>query len=113
MRFLFIKGKNIFLTGILLKLVCVGSILFLGTNQLQAQTQPVSKQIHEQGQVWLGFFNQTRLSEKFSLWVDLHARRTDLFDRWSTTIVRPGITYHLPHHINFTAGYAYVSHYPL
>jgi hypothetical protein len=112
MRFLFIKGKNIFLTGILLKLVCVGIILFLGTNQLQAQTQPVSKQIHEQGQVWLGFFNQTRLSEKFSLWVDLHARRTDLFDRWSTTIVRPGITYHLPHHINFTAGYAYVSHYP-
>jgi hypothetical protein len=92
-------------------LISIISFIIGSTNSLQAQGQ-VPKQIHEQGQVWLGFFNQTRLSEKFSLWVDLHARRTDLLDRWSTTIIRPGITYHFPHHINFTTGYAYISHYP-
>ncbi|QHT69047.1 DUF2490 domain-containing protein [Rhodocytophaga rosea] len=74
--------------------------------------QTPAKQVHEQGQAWLGYINQTRISDKFSLWLDLHARRTDLFDRWATTIIRPGITYHFPHNINFTAGYAYVSHYP-
>lgn len=79
---------------------------------LAGQAQTASKQVHEQGQVWLGYFNQTRLSDKFSLWLDVHARRTDVLDRWSTTMIRPGVTYHFPHHINFTAGYAYVSHYP-
>jgi hypothetical protein len=112
MRLLFNKGKNIFLSHLLFNLVCAGSIIFGIGTELKAQTQPAPKQIHEQGQVWLGYFNQTRLSEKFSLWVDVHARRTDLLDRWSTMLVRPGITYHLPHHINFTAGYAYISHYP-
>jgi hypothetical protein len=85
--------------------------LILFTTCLSLAQTP-AKQIHEQGQVWLGYLNQTRLSDKFSLWLDLHARRTDLLDRWATTIIRPGITYHLPHHINFTAGYAYISHYP-
>lgn len=91
--------------------ISISIILILSCINVQAQAP--SKQINEQGQVWLAYFNQTRLSEKFSLWLDVHARRADLLDRWSTTIVRPGITYHLPHHINFTAGYAYVSHFPV
>jgi hypothetical protein len=94
-----------------ISLYCI--VFLLGYSTFSTgQTQLPPKQIHEQGQVWLGYFNQTRLSDKFSLWLDLHARRTDLLDRWSTTIIRPGITVHLPHHINLTAGYAYVSHYP-
>jgi hypothetical protein len=90
----------------------IGCFLIVWSSIAKVQAQAPPKQVHEQGQVWLGYFNQTRLSEKFSLWLDLHARRTNLLDRWSTTIIRPGITFHLPHHINLTAGYAYISHYP-
>lgn len=85
---------------------------FISGSFTRSLAQLPPKQIHEQGQFWLGYFNQTRFSDKFSLWVDVHARRTDLFDRWGQMLARTGLTYHLPHHINFTAGYAYVSHFP-
>lgn len=78
----------------------------------RALAQAPAKEITDRSQVWLGYFNQTRLSNKFSLWLDLHARRTDFLDRWTTTIVRPGLTYHLSDHARFTAGYAYASHWP-
>ena len=104
------KSLFIFIRSRLVKIISLGSILLCSPDLTHAQTAP--KQIQEQGQVWLGYFNQTRLSEKFSLWLDLHVRRTDLLERWSTPIIRPGVTFHLPHHINLTAGYAYISHYP-
>lgn len=75
--------------------------------------QEVVKEITEREQVWLGYFNQTRLSGKFSLWLDLHARRNDFLDRWATTIIRPGITYHISDHTRFTVGYAYAAHWPI
>jgi hypothetical protein len=84
--------------------------LLLLPSLLYAQTP--GKQVTDRSQVWLGYFNQTRLSDKFSLWLDLHARRTDFLDRWATTIVRPGLTYHISDHTRFTAGYAYASHWP-
>ncbi|WP_207434267.1 DUF2490 domain-containing protein [Sabulibacter ruber] len=86
------------------------SAAFLLPFQTQAQTP--EKQVTDRQQVWLGYFNQTRLSDKFSLWLDLHSRRTDFLDRWATTIVRPGLTYHISDHTRFTVGYAYVSHWP-
>ncbi|KAA3439818.1 DUF2490 domain-containing protein [Rufibacter hautae] len=79
----------------------------------QSQAQTAEKKVTDRSQVWLGYFNQTRLSDKFSLWLDLHARRTDFLDRWATTIVRPGITYHISDHTRFTVGYAYASHWPI
>lgn len=71
-----------------------------------------NKEVIHRNQVWLGFFNQTRLTNKFSLWLDVHARRTDFLDRWATTLVRPGLTYHVSENVRLTAGYAYVSHWP-
>ena len=74
--------------------------------------QAPAKQVTDREQVWLGYFNQTRLSDKFSLWLDLHARRNDFLERWSQTIVRPGLTYHLTDQTRLTAGYAYISTWP-
>lgn len=74
--------------------------------------QTPTKQVTDREQVWLAFFNQTRFSNKFSFWLDVHARRNDFLDRWAQTIVRPGLTYHLSDHARFTAGYAYISSWP-
>ncbi|RNI31674.1 DUF2490 domain-containing protein [Rufibacter latericius] len=79
---------------------------------LKGWAQTPEKQITDRDQVWLGYFNQTRISDKFSLWLDLHARRNDFMDRWATAIVRPGITYHISDHTRFTVGYAYAAHWP-
>jgi hypothetical protein len=64
------------------------------------------KQTAKQSGVWLGYLNQTRLSDHWGIWLDLHARRTDFLDRWSTQIIRPGITYYANEQLRFTAGYA-------
>ena len=86
------------------------SCLILALPRSYGQTP--TKQVTEREQFWLGYFNQTRLSDKFSVWLDVHARRNDFFDRWAQTIVRPGLTYHLSDHTRFTAGYAYISSWP-
>jgi hypothetical protein len=98
------KNKhNLFLPLFLLGFIITHSCLL-------AQTP--KKDIHETGQAWLGYFNQTRFTNKWGIWLDLHARRTDLFDRMSTLLVRPGITYYLNDHVRLTAGYAFAAHYP-
>jgi hypothetical protein len=64
-------------------------------------------------QVWLGYFNQTRFSNKFGMWTDLHLRtKDDFFEELSQTIIRLGLTYYLNDDVKLTAGYAYVTHYP-
>ena len=64
-------------------------------------------------QVWLGYFNQTRFSNKIGMWTDLHLRTKDnFFEELSQTIIRLGLTYYLNDDVKLTAGYAYVTHYP-
>lgn len=64
-------------------------------------------------QIWLGYFNQTRLSDKWGFWVDAHIRTKDDFtDSLSQFIIRPGITYYLADKTKLTVGYAYVNHFP-
>ncbi|MES2732291.1 MAG: DUF2490 domain-containing protein [Bacteroidota bacterium] len=70
------------------------------------------KQVRDHSQAWFGYFNQTRLSNKWGIWLDVHARRTDFMDRWNTMMIRPGVTYYINDHVRFTAGYAYVAQYP-
>lgn len=70
------------------------------------------KQVDKRSGVWLGYFNQARITDKWGIWLDLHARRTDFLDRWSTQIIRPGITYYANDHLRFTVGYAYTRSYP-
>src|SRR5688572_14558928 len=63
-------------------------------------------------QTWLGYFNQTRFTNKSGLWVDLHCRLTgDFFDERSVNIARVGYIYYLSDQVRLTAGYAYARHF--
>ena len=71
------------------------------------------KQVIDREQLWMGYFNQTRLTNKWGLWGDFHLRRTDNFvEKWALGIARLGLTYYVNDHVKLTAGYAYVNHFP-
>jgi len=64
-------------------------------------------------QVWLGYFNQTRFSDRWGVWTDLHLRtKEDFFTNFYQSILRFGLTYYLNDATKLTVGYAYVSNYP-
>jgi hypothetical protein len=64
-------------------------------------------------QVWVGYFNQTRLSNKWGVWLDAHVRtKEDFFTNFSQAIIRAGLTYYVTEDAKLTAGYAYVNHFP-
>jgi hypothetical protein len=72
-----------------------------------------TKQTASEQQVWLGYFNQTRVSNRFGIWTDLHYRtKEDFFSNSSQAIARFGIMYYLNDITKITAGYAYVNHFP-
>ncbi|MBI5372669.1 MAG: DUF2490 domain-containing protein [Sphingobacteriales bacterium] len=71
------------------------------------------RQIEKKQQVWLGYFNQTRLSAKWGIWLDAHIRtREDFFTGFSQGILRLGLTRYLSDDLKLTAGYAFVNHFP-
>ena len=71
------------------------------------------KQITNEEQLWLGFFNQTRFSEKWGLWTDVHLRtKEDFVTQFSQGLVRVGLMYYLNNDAKLTAGYAFVNHFP-
>ena len=79
-------------------------------NAFGAQLQKVQK-IYKQ--IWLGYFNQTRFTDKWGMWTDLHLRtKEDFTNRFSQVIVRVGLTYYLNDVTKFTLGYAWVNLYP-
>jgi hypothetical protein len=71
----------------------------------------VTKDVTSSNQVWFAYYNQTRLSDKWSIWFDTHARRTDFLGHWATQIFRPGAVYHLSDKARLMAGYAYARFY--
>ncbi|MGG9972327.1 DUF2490 domain-containing protein [Ferruginibacter sp. SUN002] len=85
-------------------------ILFVGTiNNSLAQTKATTKD----NQIWLGYLNQTRLSNKWGVWTDLQLRtKEDFVDNFSQSIARVGLTYYLTEEAKLTAGYAYITSYP-
>ena len=83
--------------------------VFLAKGVLAQET----KNTRDAQQIWLGYFNQTRLSNKFGIWLDLHLRTKENFtDNFSQSIARAGFTYYATENTKLTAGYAYVSNYP-
>ena len=83
--------------------------LFLSIAKGFAQT----KQTEKLKQVWTGYFNQTRFSDKWGAWFDIQLRtKDDFFDDFSQLLIRPGITYYLNDATKLTAGYAYIRHFP-
>lgn len=87
-------------------IIIAALILLSGGVYAQKQTRHVQ-------QAWFGYINQTRLSDKWGLWGDLHLRtREDFVSDLSSFIARAGITYHANERLRFTAGYAFVNHFP-
>lgn len=85
------------------------SVLFFYDLRVVAQV----KQTETVKQLWLGYFNQTRLSKKWGVWADVHLRtKENIFTSFSQGVIRLGITHYLSDDAKLTAGYAFVNHFP-
>jgi len=83
-------------------------LLMLLTSTVFAQKKVTSVQ-----QIWGGYFNQLRLTDKVGLWGDFHLRtKEDFTNDLSQSIVRLGFTYYLKDFTKLTVGYAWVNHFP-
>lgn len=86
-------------------------IHFVAASRLAAQA--TEKHIHDREQLWLGYFNQTRFSNKWGMWLDVHYRMTDnLTDRPFQFLFRPALTYFIKDNLRVNFGYAFVHHFP-
>jgi hypothetical protein len=93
----------------LLAKISFSIIAILFCRSIQAQV----KQTEDVNQIWAGYFNQTRFTNKLGVWADLHLRsKEDFATNFSTGIVRLGLTYYINDVTKFTLGYAYVNHFP-
>ena len=85
---------------LVLVLVCTGAL---------AQV----KQTETAQQIWFGYFNQTRFSNKWGVWLDAHLRtRENFIEKFSQSIGRVGLTYYMSDDVKLTAGYAFINHFP-
>ncbi len=84
--------------------------LIFMTKSIYAQNVSQTK---DEEQLWLGYFNQTRLTDKWGIWADLHFRAKDEFiQEPSKALLRIGGTYYINDDLKLTNGYTYVNHYP-
>jgi len=91
------------------KLVSLVVLVMVMTNIGIAQI----KQTQQLQQIWMGYFNQTRFSNKWGAWAETQLRtKEDFFTDLSTLILRFGLTYYLSDDAKLTAGYAFVNHFP-
>lgn len=75
--------------------------------------QTVEKHVDDREQLWIGYFNQSRLTNRFGLWFDVHYRMTDNFlDRPFQFLLRPALTYFIKDNLRFNVGYAFAEHFP-
>lgn len=75
--------------------------------------QAPAREVHSREQVWFAYMNQTRLTNKFGLWLDLHYRQTDNFvERPFQLLIRPALTYFIRDNLRANAGYAFINHFP-
>jgi hypothetical protein len=86
-------------------LVCI----FVLSATLVAQT----KSTEHFNRTWAAYFNQTRFSNKWGMWADVHLRtKDDWVDGVAQNILRVGATYYITDAVKLTAGYAYITDFP-
>jgi hypothetical protein len=91
------------------KHIVIFLLVFICCTSINAQL----KETESVQQIWTGYFNQTRFSDKWGLWADVHLRtKKDFFNDLSQGIVRLGLTYYVTDDAKLTAGYAFVNHFP-
>jgi hypothetical protein len=94
-------------------LVLATILSFAGQNKIFAQVPTVTKHIEDREQLWLAYFNQTRLSNKFGLWTDIQYRMTENFaQRPFQLLIRPAVTYYIKDNLRLNVGYSHITHYP-
>jgi Protein of unknown function (DUF2490) len=92
------------------KQLVLSFITILSILNTSAQTAKSTESIQ---QLWFGYFNQTRFSNRWGAWADLHLRtKEDFTNNFSQAIIRVGLTYYLNDAAKFTIGYASVSLFP-
>ena len=95
-----------------MKKIVVCSLVILGMSFL-VKAQSSKKSTTNTSQMWFGYNNQTRLSNKWGLWADVHLRTKEKFvNSFSQSLIRVGLTYYLNDAAILTAGYTYSSFYP-
>jgi hypothetical protein len=78
-----------------------------------ASAQAATKSVHYKEQIWLGYFNQTRFTNKWGMWLDVQYRQTDNFiERPFQILIRPAVTYFIKDNLRLNAGYAFIEHFP-
>ncbi|MES1224039.1 MAG: DUF2490 domain-containing protein [Bacteroidota bacterium] len=88
-------------------------LVFLTAIIVAEETFSQNKQTTSVRQFWAGYFNQTRFSDKWGIWSDLHLRtKEDFVSNLSVSIIRLGLTYYLNDATKLTAGYGYVNFFP-
>ena len=93
--------------------ICRGTLFFFLFVSTTVFAQPPEKNIRTAGQLWIAYLNQTRFSEKWGAWIDIHYRTTDnLTDRPMTFLIRPAVTYFIKDNLRVNIGYAFAEHYP-
>ena len=90
--------KEIIVTVLLSVVVCAPDVL-------------AQKHIENREQIWTGYFNQIRFTERSGMWVDLQLRLNDYFSEKSVSIARAGYTYFVSDQLRLTAGYGYITHF--
>lgn len=84
--------------------------VLVSTFAVNAQT---TKNVTDVQQLWFAYLNQTRFSDRWGAWTDLHLRtQADFTNKLSQSIVRAGLTYYFDNATKATVGYAHVNHFP-
>lgn len=79
----------------------------MSLNTAIAQNLP-AKEVTTAEQSWMGFVNQSRISDHWGMTADIHYRRKGEFYRESAQfLVRGGVLYHFSDDFRLAAGYAY------
>lgn len=85
-------------------------VVLLGLNFVTTWVAAQQKSKEFRQQTWMAYFNQTRLTDKWGLWVDVHFRLTDNYrERLGLSIFRVAPIYYLTDQTRLTAGYSYIT----
>jgi hypothetical protein len=84
----------------------------IGLLFMSLSSKAQDKEIEQREQTWLGYFNQTRFTNRSGVWFDAHLRHTDKYvKRTSLVIGRIGYVYFVTDQTRITFGYSFANHY--
>jgi hypothetical protein len=93
--------------------VAVATFLFIILVTPFSFSQTTEKHLHSREQLWVGYFNQTRFTNRWGLWADGHYRMTgDFVERPFQFLLRAAVTYYIKDNLRIHVGYVFAQHFP-